>query len=32
MDFGFDNNKPLKEWKKKTKRELSGILKILDKR
>jgi len=31
MDFGFDNNKPLKEWKKKTKRELSAILKILDK-
>ena len=31
MDFGF-NNKPLKEWKKKTKRDLSAILKILDKR
>jgi len=31
MDFGF-NNKPLKEWKKKTKRGLSAILKILDKR
>jgi len=31
MDFGFDNNKPLKEWKKKTKRELSAILKLLEK-
>jgi len=32
MDFGFENNKSLKEWKKKTKRELSAILKILDKK
>jgi len=32
MGFGFENNQFLKEWKKKAKRELTGILKILDKK